>query len=635
MKAERKKEIRALVHTVPMLIKAHMVNQALDTEKVIAATFELSEPFLELIGGKIPPNHIDRIQEIYSDLLYKAFNVGIKSGEVKGKSTELNTNLTGSDLTHEIDIKMPMYFGIKRDIILLFRDQLGEILDIVPEIKENIISQFEKDLESSYNDGVKEYFDINNGETEEEEEPLSLEEGVEEVEEVEEVEPEEMQDDDIELDELADDVDLEEEELEDESEEEELVEDEELEDEIESEEEEENVKPGQMVSSLDATAVTALKVWNKFASSDLKKLFNAYSELDQHEQNAVMVHDFNNWLVGGNKAELFIPFEQTNKKPEDRAVIQRLEKYTKLLKDSTAEKVLRYTLGLPVSKKSQAAVTAKKGDPKEQRPKGENENEPKKEEDSSTISKLEAYTKLLNDPVAEKVLRYRLGLPIKKSTASVDKKLIGPYNTNLLRAKILNTIKNPTMSNTIEADASDGVKTIIVDCLVAGLQNIPEAVVVRRINKKLDINATTFAEVELKADALAQALDDELQLEGDCVFVDIDGDYCLTFSYASTNGVVKNKKSKLPNNPQGVLTEQDQRQIECLSQLSKSKTIRDISKASSKVAGYMKKVINDIRFGRMGVVEGGSKLKASLEDVVAEVFGLDGLGYYQYLKDKR
>ena len=663
MKAERKKEIRSLIHTIPMLVKAHLVNQAFETEKVIASTFELSEPFLEILGGKIPQGHIATIQEVYSDLLYKAFNIGIKSGEIKSKSIDVNTNLLGIELDHELDIKMPMYFGVKRDLEIMFREQTGEFLNTVPELKENALLQFERDLETSYRDGLKEYLSLSSNDLpsgEEEEKVVSpieeeiedeIEEGIEDEQEFE-IELED-EDENVELDEeLEDEMEIEEDEEEnDENEEDEEIEEDEEDEEVKLEFDPSVEEKKEAFSSLDATAVTAFKVWNKYASEDLKELFKVQAELNMHKENAEMVYAFNNWLVDCKDADLFNPERYlTSPKKDDKSVIQRLEKYAKLLKNSTAEKVLRYYLGLPVRKVQGAKEDKEDKEEKEDKKEKEKEDkkdkkeEPKKEikrvkiekeENGSTshLSKLEAYTKLLKDPEAERVLRYVLGLPPKKASAAFESNLIGPYDPKALKQKIISALKNPTL--VVEADV-DGSQTIVVDCVASGLKNLPEEGILNYVASKLDITGSSPQDIESKINALAQKLEDAMQLGGDCVFVDVGGDYCLTYT-SRPNRIRKISavKEGLPFSSQGVIGEQDRKQIESLSQLSKSRTIKDIAKASSKVSAYMKKVINDIRWGKLGVAEGGSRLKANLETVVAEVFGLDGLGYYQYLKDKR
>jgi hypothetical protein len=597
MKPERKKEIRSLVHTVPTLIKAHMVNQAFETEKVIAATFDLSDQFLEIVGGKIPQNHIEKVQEVYSDLMYKSFNVGLKSGEVKAKSVSLDKNLSGPQLDHELEIKMPMYFGVKQDLMLMFKEQLGDILDTVPDIKENLALQFEKDVEGAYREGLKEFLSLdapvenNNDEV--------LDEGADVVDE-----------DDVEIEvDLDDDLD----ELDEENEENDGNEEEEEEDESALQEdldmsfesaEEEHVKATVVASALDATAATALKVWEAYASEDLKELFKEQSKAGLHRDNAQMVQGLSDWLVKGNKAEFYIPFESNVVSNEvDKSVLNRLEQYAKLLKNSTAEKVLRYSLGLPVGKKAKASVVSA--------------------EDKSIANKLEAYTKLLKNPMAEKVLRYTLGLPVKKVSASVSENMVGTYHPEMLRNKIISSIK----SHKIEAGIND-FETIIVDCVVSGINKMSEAKALRMLEKALDIKASNMNAFDVKADVLAQKLDDALQLPGDIVFVNIDGDYCLTYNMKPEDVSRIQGSTKKKSN----LTNSDKSQIEALSRLSKSKTIRDIQRASEKASAHLKKILSDIRFGKVGIAEGSSKLRASLEDVVADVFGAEGINYYKQLK---
>jgi len=582
-----------LVHTIPMLVKAHMVNQAFETEKVIAATFELSEPFLELLGGKIPPNYIEKIQEIYSDVMYKAFDTGIKSAEVKSKSTQIDLKLSGEELEHELAVKMPMYFGVKQDLSLLFREQLGDLLDTAGDTKENIFKQFEVDLDKSYRDGLKEYL-LNDAPSEEE-----IDENVSPVEEDVLEEAEEEEEEEIDFDE----------ELEDEEEEEDEAA-------LEEVKEDDNNRKDE----LDATSVTALKVWDAYASEELKELFTAQAEADQHIENAEMVYAFNDWLVKGNNAAHYIPFESNIvKNAVDKAVVQRLEKYARLLKDSTAEKVLRYTLGLPTGKKSHGAAKVEKED------KEGKDNKDNKDNKGSVINKLEAYTKLLKDPEAEKVLRYYLGLPIKKVSGSViAPSLVGSYNPLSLKRKILSLLESGK-SELVASIDDDNYQTVVIECITSDLNNMPESIALRYIGKKLGVTAESFTELDQKMDVLAQKLDRSMELPGECVFVKMGDDLCLTYTFKTATA--RKQKSRL--------TARDQNEIEALSRLSKSKTIRDITKASPQVSEYMKKVLNDIRWGKLGVAEGGTRLQANVEDVVAEVFGSDGLSYYQYLRNKR
>jgi len=186
----------------------------------------------------------------------------------------------------------------------------------------------------------------------------------------------------------------------------------------------------------------------------------------------------------------------------------------------------------------------------------------------------------------------------------------------------LNIIKNPKDLKIIQAGI-DGVETVIVDCIVAGISNMSEALAVKRICSKLGIKASSFEELEKSSIQLTQKLDDEMGLPGDCVFIDVGDDYCLTYSYAAMPSHTSSH-SKLPT--------EYKEQIKCLSGLSKSKTIKDIVNVSPKVAVHVNNILSSIRWSKIGIIEGSNKLRASLDDLIAEVFGSDGLEYYQSLK---
>jgi hypothetical protein len=450
MRLERKKEIRALIRTIPQLVKAGLVNQAFETEKVIAATFEFSEEFIPLLGG-IPQNYLETIQEIYSDLLTKGYDNGYKIAEVKIKSTEFNLSLPDEEFDREIEIRMPIAFGVKESLIDIFRTEVLKYFEAAPQEKlDEVVSQFDKDLHTSYKEGVKDFLTSMPGETFPEESPVEVEKEVEEVEEV------------IE-DEIADDV-------------------------------EEFVAGKDLV---DTTAKVIATVFNRYATRDIKALFDMQAEEGKHKANAKMLAEFAEWVSMGKPVDDYIP-DETFRVVADtlsKELLKKLEDYAKLLGEGEAETVLRFTLGLgPKGKKATAEVN-------------EEESE---EEEGSTYAKLEAYTKLLNNPEAEMILRYTLGLPPKTATA-----------------------------------------------------------------------------------------------------------------YAKTS---------IPHGPQGVLTKSEQSQIESLLPLGKSRTYKDIKKASPKLAVYLSKILNDIRLSKISMVEGLGKLKSSMEDLIGDCFGNDGQDYYNHLR---
>ena len=99
MEARRKQEIRSLIHTIPQLIKSHLVNQAFETEKIIATTFTLSEGMRGLMSS-IPQNHIEKIADWYSKLSFKAFQGGINNARLKLQTYDMK-NAAGEELDEE------------------------------------------------------------------------------------------------------------------------------------------------------------------------------------------------------------------------------------------------------------------------------------------------------------------------------------------------------------------------------------------------------------------------------------------------------------------------------------------------------------------------------------------------------
>ena len=166
MNLARKKEIRTMVKDIPEMIRAGLINQAFEAEKIIASTFDFSDEFLEKIGG-IPQNYIERMQDIYGDLLQRAFNSGFKTAEVKLKSTTINFSLPEEELNRELEVKIPMSYGMKQDIVNMFRDEIKSMVESIPCGGEELSVQFDKDLEVAFKDGVKEY--ISNAPTQTEE----------------------------------------------------------------------------------------------------------------------------------------------------------------------------------------------------------------------------------------------------------------------------------------------------------------------------------------------------------------------------------------------------------------------------------------------------------------------------------
>ena len=110
---------------------------------------------------EIPQNYIESIQEIYSDMMCRALETGYKSAEIKSKSIKVDLSLPKEELDREIEIKIPMAFGTKLNFVDVFRSEVSTFLESMqPDKVTSIIDQFEKDMNASYLEGVKEYLTV-------------------------------------------------------------------------------------------------------------------------------------------------------------------------------------------------------------------------------------------------------------------------------------------------------------------------------------------------------------------------------------------------------------------------------------------------------------------------------------------
>ena len=277
--------------------------------------------------------------------------------------------------------------------------------------------------------------------------------------------------------------------------------------------------------------------------------------------------------------------------------------------------------------------------------------------ENEVIRALEEYTRIPGDANAERILRFTLGLPpvgkapatAKASVRSVVRggKVIGPYDTQALKQKVLTAAKTHVLDD-------NDLQTIVIDSIVASMDEMGSPEAAQAIAKKLGFSEAlasgeaSLQDVKTRSDILAQKLTTSVGLPGEMIFLDIDGDYLLTFAFhrsdagklgqesgTTTEAAKTAKRRPLPHGPQGVLSTRDHAQISSLAALSKSRTMRDVRKASPKVAAYLNDILKNIRIGRIGLSEGSSRLRANISDVVAEVFGMDGLGYFEFLKTKK
>jgi len=267
--------------------------------------------------------------------------------------------------------------------------------------------------------------------------------------------------------------------------------------------------------------------------------------------------------------------------------------------------------------------------------------EVKAEAEKEVLNALEKYSKLLGPGVAEQVLRATLGLaPLgKKATASVAlADMVGPYDTNALRDKVLSLVKN---SKLLDSD----MQSIVIDCLVAKASDLAGTDLAKLLSNRMGFEANGLVEAQNQLDMLSIELKDKVNLPGDFVFLNHNNDYCLVFAYGTdqagelsllsgANTVAKTKVGALPRSPQGAIEATSMKEIEELAKLPKGATYKDIKKVSSKTAAYMSSVLSDIRNSKCGIAEGGKKLKASLPEMIEAVYGTDGLDYFNHVKAK-
>jgi hypothetical protein len=294
------------------------------------------------------------------------------------------------------------------------------------------------------------------------------------------------------------------------------------------------------------------------------------------------------------------------------------------------------------------------------------------------MKSLEAYTKLLKDPTAERVLRYTLGLPVKgeapaapkPATAAADESAVeeqpevteqdgdesgefdgscGPYDSEELRQKTLDLVKGH------QADADEDTQVVVVDCLVSEISEMSEQELATALAKKLEIEEDLsheftdygLSEVEELADAIAEDLTALAGLPGEFVFVDHGDNFCLLFCYNSVQAgemakmagaiaTAAKKESKLPAGPGGALSVKDQKEIESLAQLGSMRktTMKQLKKASQRLANDVSTCLSKARSNGLSLGEVADLLKSDLDSHVERVFGMDGLDYLKHVRGK-
>jgi hypothetical protein len=150
MRPERIKQLRSSIRLVPELVRASMITQAFELEKLITATIDLSEG-MEAALRSLPQAYREALIKLYRDLMYKAYDAGHTNASFKQGQYP-----PGTDVLSFIRDKMPLPYSLEMSLLKSFTDETATFLKTV-ESKEAIYEQFKKDIEKIYCDGAMEY----------------------------------------------------------------------------------------------------------------------------------------------------------------------------------------------------------------------------------------------------------------------------------------------------------------------------------------------------------------------------------------------------------------------------------------------------------------------------------------------
>lgn len=276
-------------------------------------------------------------------------------------------------------------------------------------------------------------------------------------------------------------------------------------------------------------------------------------------------------------------------------------------------------------------------------------------EKSEILRKIEEYTKLLgDDPVAEKVLRATMGLPPKETVmASVVEEpkeelpseahmedTFGPFDAEKIKVQVLESLK------TFKMDENDEFQVMVLDKLLEGVDKMDPQEAAKALCIKLEIDyleGCSFDDICEAADILAEEITNCLELPGHFVLMELNGDFVSAFTFEKKDAAemlkmegavvtaAKKTKSDLPGSPMGALGVKDSKEIEALWKAGKFKhlKLKDIKKASPKVAQEISDIITDFRNSKISIDEFSGVMRYNLAEFVEKAFGLDG---YNYLK---
>lgn len=178
MNIERKRNLRALAPIVRRLVKASLLNQAFELEKVIAATFEPSDEFRALMRN-IPQNYIETVMESYRKLTYKAWDMGYAKAGSRSDLGKFQA-LEDEDKLREVRQAFQLSYPMVEDLVQHFKGDVDQFLESVPDLAD-IYQQFGRDLEKAHVDGALSYMNDNLPAPAPEAEPAVVEEAPKEA----------------------------------------------------------------------------------------------------------------------------------------------------------------------------------------------------------------------------------------------------------------------------------------------------------------------------------------------------------------------------------------------------------------------------------------------------------------------
>jgi DNA polymerase III gamma/tau subunit len=150
MRPERIKELRSSIRLVPELVRASMVTQAFELEKLITATIDLSDG-METAVRSLPQAYREVVVRLYQDLMYKAYDAGYTNATLKQAQF-----IPGSNALTFIRDRMPLPYSLEISLLKTFTDDTATYLKTAGN-KEAIYEQFKRDIEQIYCEGATEY----------------------------------------------------------------------------------------------------------------------------------------------------------------------------------------------------------------------------------------------------------------------------------------------------------------------------------------------------------------------------------------------------------------------------------------------------------------------------------------------